>query len=100
MNGPKIGVSELREIGWALWDPIGLREVDGGAPEGAEDEYDTYLMRVAGMLINGRGISAAAGYLAAIESDHMGLGVANLGAIEATVLGIRNRLMELGYTNG
>jgi hypothetical protein len=66
---PKFRLSRLREIGWSQWDPIGLSGV-----EGAEDEYDTYLLQAAGRLWNGESEEDVANYLAGIEADHMGLG--------------------------
>jgi hypothetical protein len=39
-------MSRLREIGWSAWDPIGL----GGAPA---DEYDSYLLRLVGLVRQG-----------------------------------------------
>lgn len=66
---PKFKLSRLREIGWDEWDPIGLKGV-----EGAEDEYDTYLLQAAGRLWNGESEEDVATYLADIEANHMGLG--------------------------
>jgi hypothetical protein len=34
----KIQLSRLREIGWKLWDPIGLADDKGSPPEGCADE--------------------------------------------------------------
>lgn len=97
MSQQKVKLSNLRKIGWTYWDPIGIRNDDGSVPEGAQDEYDNYLLRVAGILQTGGGVATAKSYLALIESDHMGLGIANLNAIEATVIAIQNYLIELGY---
>jgi len=66
---PQFKLSRLREIGWAQWDPIGLNGV-----EGAEDEYDAYLLQAAGRLWNGASEEEVATYLAGIEAEHMGLG--------------------------
>lgn len=65
---PKLRLRRLREIGWKFWDPIGLEGHPG-------DEYDTYLMRAAGMLRHDDGIAAAVNYLVKIESEHIGMGV-------------------------
>ncbi|MDJ0609256.1 MAG: hypothetical protein QNJ67_09790 [Kiloniellales bacterium] len=97
MSKPSIKAADFREIGWTLWDPIALKEADGNPPKNAEDEYDTYLLHAAGMLINGKGVAAARDYLAKIEADYMGLGDANLAAIQETVRAIQRRLVELGY---
>ncbi|MEL7107293.1 MAG: hypothetical protein AAGM21_15320 [Pseudomonadota bacterium] len=72
---PKIDIDRLREIGWFAWDPLGL---DGGTgiwkKESFADEYDSYLVVVAGMLRNGEARDAIVGYLHHVESDWMGLG--------------------------
>ncbi len=67
---PKFKLSRLREIGWATWDPIGLRVTDGWP----EDEYDRYLLQAAGRLWNGASRKEVASYLLSIETQHMGLG--------------------------
>ena len=75
-NRPKIDIDRLREIGWSLWDPIGLNETMGvwkGQP--FEDEYDSYLVRAAEMLRNNRTAGEVVDYLFFIETEHMGLGV-------------------------
>jgi hypothetical protein len=70
---PKIRLSRLRDIGWRHWDPIGL---DGGwETSAAADEYDGYLLKVAGMVRRNEGDEAAAQYLVWGESEHMGMGV-------------------------
>jgi hypothetical protein len=66
---PKL--SELRRIGWRVWDPIGIAS---SGPEN-DDEYDAYLLRVLGLLTSGGGRDEAVRYLIEIETDHMGLGV-------------------------
>ena len=96
----KIEIEELRTIGWSDWDPIGLADEDGKPPDGAQDEYDTYLLQVAGMLVNGRGTDAAIGYLTNIAVDHMGLGNSDAAAASKTVDQIRKYLIELGYQVG
>lgn len=72
---PRINIGRLREIGWSLWDPIGLNQTMGswkGQP--FEDEYDTYLSKVAGMLRNNCDVAEAIDYLFFIQSQHMGMG--------------------------
>lgn len=73
---PKVRLSRLREIGWSLWDPIGLREIDGDWENGpGADEYDGYLLKVAGMIRRNEPDQAAADYLVWAESENMGLGM-------------------------
>lgn len=43
---PKIQLTRLREIGWKLWDPIGLADENGSCDEERADEYDQYLLHV------------------------------------------------------
>lgn len=73
---PKIDIGRLREIGWSLWDPIGLDGKTGvWRQESFADEYDAYLIRAAGMLRNQCDIDEVVSYLFFVETDHMGLGV-------------------------
>lgn len=71
---PKIRLSRLRDIGWTLWDPIGLM-VDGTdwQTAGFADEYDSYLLRAAGMVRNGAPFLAVVEYLIESETGPMGL---------------------------
>jgi hypothetical protein len=64
----EINLGELRRIGWEIWDPIGVR---GVAPA---DEYDTYLLHVAGLLRRSASTREIAAYLDTIAADHMGIG--------------------------
>lgn len=72
----KLKLSRLREIGWSLWDPIGLREIsgddwrDGGA---CADEYDRYLLQAVGRLRRGETNGDVVAYLEEVEVGHMGL---------------------------
>lgn len=79
---PKINLSKLRDIGWGLWDPIGIL-VPGDFYPGkwAEkanrpfaDEYDTYLISAASQRRQGASPEQVIDYLISIESSHMGLG--------------------------
>ena len=73
---PKVQLSRLREIGWALWDPIGLREVSGGDWQdggACADEYDGYLLQVVGRLRRGDPVAEVAAYLEDTEVNHIGL---------------------------
>lgn len=69
-NPPTFQVSRLREIGWAKWDAIGVGGPDHGWPA---DEYDTYLLKAAHQLWNGRADEEVADYLIKVETDYMGL---------------------------
>lgn len=97
MQRPKIEIENLRVIGWSNWDPIGLADNDGKPPYGAQDEYDTYLLQAAGMLVNGRGSEAAIRYLTCIAVHHMGLGYDDGVTASKTVDQIRRYLIKLGY---
>lgn len=72
----RLDISRLREIGWSLWDPIGL---DGNTgiwrEETFADEYDTYLIKAAGMLRNQCTLAEVVEYLFFIQTEYMGLGV-------------------------
>jgi hypothetical protein len=79
---PRVRLSKLRDIGWALWDPIGLLR-EGSAFSGKwdddsnksfADEYDTYLVSAANQLRQGAPRDVVAKFLAEIEETHMGLG--------------------------
>ena len=71
---PKIQLSKLREIGWTLWDPIGLANSVDQKDEGQADEYDTYLIHVVSLLSQGKSKQAATDYLKTIEAEYIGLG--------------------------
>lgn len=65
-----VALSRLRDIGWRLWDPIGI-----GPPEpGYAEEYDGYLLDAFGLLRRGAPQSTIVECLIAIEEGHMGLG--------------------------
>ncbi|MNL41713.1 hypothetical protein D3C87_1641360 [compost metagenome] len=96
----KIELSRLREIGWSEWDPIGLSQMgndhwkDGGA---CADEYDSYLLQVAGRLRRGEALEEAISYLEEIEMVHMGGGRVETtrSRAEATVAAIADYLSDL-----
>ena len=75
---PKLKLSRLRDIGWSVWDPIGLLGPDQKWTDEDclpfADEYDSYLIQAAGRLRRGEAASDVASYLAKIEVEHMGLG--------------------------
>lgn len=71
---PKIRLSRLRDIGWSLWDPIGLLSKDEHwKGQSFADEYDGYLLRAAGMVRRGQPPENAIEYLMRIQREHMGL---------------------------
>lgn len=82
---PKIKLSRLRDIGWSLWDPIGLGSPGEGWPESCADEYDGYLLNVSGLLCAGKSREDASRYLIQIASEHMGLSHVDEQAAIATV---------------
>lgn len=66
--------------------------MDGGwENSSAADEYDSYLLKAAGMVRRNEGDAAAAEYLVWAESENMGLGVGANTRLraEATVAAIR-----------
>ncbi|WP_454887281.1 hypothetical protein [Sphingomonas oryzagri] len=69
-----ISLAQLRKIGWKNWDPIGLSYPDGSWDEGCADEYDRYLLHIAGSLVGGGNFDDAVTYLDVIASEHMGIG--------------------------
>ncbi|MBG7616720.1 hypothetical protein IWC96_15715 [Brevundimonas sp. BAL450] len=97
---PKIKLSRLREIGWSEWDPIGLSQMgsddwkDGGP---CADEYDSYLLQVAGRLRRGEARGNIVAYLEKIEMVHMGGGrlATTRTRAEATVAAIAHYLADL-----
>lgn len=78
---PRIRLSKLRDIGWRLWDPIGLLRAEGLSPGnwddeanlGFADEYDAYLISAASQLRQGVPGDQVADYLVQMECDYMAL---------------------------
>ena len=62
-------LSRLREIGWTLWDPIGLNGAEGTP----DDEYDNYLLHAAARLEKDASVEEVAHFLTSIEIEHMEL---------------------------
>lgn len=58
---PPIKLSVLRGIGWKEWDPIGLSELKEVLGADVDDEYDSYLLAVAGGFRRGVNRSGFAG---------------------------------------
>lgn len=78
---PRIKLSKLRDIGWSLWDPIGLLDPesrpgrwDDEANLSFADEYDSYLISAASQLRGGTPRDEVVGFLVEIEIRHMAMG--------------------------
>ena len=96
-QNPKMQLSRLRDIGWSVWDPIALRDMEDWKDGAGADEYDGYLLHVASLLRRGAAEAECVDYLVKIEADHMGLGATQAThdrAIEA-VRAIRDYLATL-----
>jgi hypothetical protein len=78
---PDVQLSRLRDIGWALWDPIGLRDanarwspndlrlIDGQwAGSSVLGEYDGYLLQVVSRLRRGDALTDVSDYLVRTET--------------------------------
>ena len=91
MNHPAVKLSVLRQIGWDGWDPIGLK---GAAPD---DEYDAYLLSVAGQIQSGKDDDTLIAQLMQIESESMGMGInpTARARAEVTVAAIRKYVESL-----
>jgi len=76
---PRIKLSKLRDIGWSLWDPIGLLDPrrpgrwDDEANLSFADEYDSYLIAAASQLRRGTPRDEVVAFLVEIETRHMGM---------------------------
>lgn len=74
---PKIKLSRLRDIGWSRWDPIGLLDAeekwDDEENQHFADEYDGYLLEVAGMLRRGSTDAEVVDFLVEIETVRIGI---------------------------
>ena len=92
---PKIKLSRLRDIGWSLWDPIGLGLPGDGWPESCADEYDAYLLEASNMLCAGKSRKEARLYLRKIAENHMGLSYIDENAATATANAIADYLESL-----
>ncbi|HEV7343520.1 MAG TPA: hypothetical protein VGN68_17990 [Sphingopyxis sp.] len=92
---PKIKLSRLRDIGWSLWDPIGLGSPGDGWPESCADEYDSYLLMVSTMLCSGHSREDASEYLRQIAGVQMGLSDVDAGAAKAAANAIADYLETL-----
>lgn len=71
---PPIRLSQLRDIAWSLWDPIGLRSLCGSWENcPAADEYDGYMLHAIALLRDGARDEQVAVYLVESEAERMGL---------------------------
>ena len=96
MAKSKTELSKLRDIGWACWDPIGLKSILGDTGIGPViDEYDEYLWHVASLLAAGKSDAEAIEYLMEIEFSHMALGRKSFASASLTVASIRSYLESL-----
>jgi hypothetical protein len=95
--GSTVKLSVLRDIGWDKWDPIRLNGSEGGwRRSNAADEYDRYLVRVAGGLQRGEPDDVLVEYLVGIETGYMGLAdtPAARSRAETTVAAIREQVTQ------
>lgn len=60
--------SRIRALLMREWDPIGVHDEPA-----ARDEYDTYVSRVASMILSKKSPSEIARYLLNVETEKMGL---------------------------
>jgi len=80
-----IDMKVLRQIGWDHWDPIGIRQwKDPTSRRAAADEYDSYLLHAAGMVLQNSSLEAVAAYLDKIVVINMGLGPVNAAIHDAS----------------
>lgn len=93
---PNVDFDRLREIGWSLWDPIGLLGLTGGwRDEPYEDEYDRYLYNAAQMLKNNCDVDDVADYLFLIQSQYMQMGPKEINkAIRAKLVDVAMAISE------
>lgn len=61
-------ISQVCEILWSKWDPIGVNGFCN-----AKDEYDSYAPHIAGLILKGANVKEIASELTRIERDQMGL---------------------------
>ena len=90
---PKLRLSRLRDIGWTVWDPIGLNDFDGEWENVSfADEYDRYLIQAAGRIRTKEPDEAVINYLLKAETEYMGMpnSIAALERAKATVEAIKS----------
>lgn len=92
---PKVQLSRLREIGFSLWDPIGLAPINNW--KAGADEYDRYLLEAVSCLRDATADEECVHHLVDIESIHMGLGERDDTLIRATntIMAIKEYLATL-----
>jgi hypothetical protein len=67
-----------------VWDPTGIRRLGG-----PDDEYDSYLTGIAGLLIRSASDEQIARHLCKIVSDSMGYDMATVEEMMPTVTALR-----------
>ena len=72
-------LQRLREIGWSLWDPVGLQDTD--CPR---DEYDKYLLHSVRLFGEGKSRAEVAAYLEDIACDYIGMGPSTAASLQAS----------------
>lgn len=73
---PPIKLSVLRDIGWKEWDPIGLLPVgEKWDHQPFADEYDRYLLAVAGHFRRRGSFKEAVEFILKVERKAMGLSI-------------------------
>jgi hypothetical protein len=74
---PRVKLSKLRDIGWTLWDPIGLLPPNvtwnDERCRAFAGEYDGYLRFAAVRLRDGAAHGEVVDYLVTAETEYMGL---------------------------
>jgi hypothetical protein len=75
-------LTKLRELGWAIWDPIGLVN----KRRACEDEYDQYLLEAVSKVSHEVSEATVIAHLVQIETEHMGLGQNATASIRARAL--------------
>jgi hypothetical protein len=74
----------IRQVLLAHWDPIGIRDEPN-----AQDEYEAYEGKIAGLLTDGSSDDDIAAYLQWVEVDRMGMGAEALNRFRPVVAALR-----------
>lgn len=75
---------QIRRVLLEVWDPIGVKN----APT-AQDEYDSYLGDIYGLLVTQAPDAKIAEYLCWVVRDRMGMESANVSDMESTVKALK-----------
>ena len=76
--------SDIRQVLMEIWDPIGVKDV-----RNAQDEYDSYISGIYGLLTGEVPDSQIAEHLLGIVRETMGMEAADLDAMSDTVNALR-----------